>query len=141
MSRHRLWTRLLAGLLCALAAAAPARAEILAMVNYESKTPDSLKTLKLAGPPEREEGIAILDVDPDSPRFGEILMTIPLPADLVAHHIFYDRTMTKAYITALGQHKLSLKDSPAGEAPVEALFLPSAGTPTDYVTNLFGGTL
>ena len=34
-----------------------ASAEILAMMNYESKTPDQVKALKLSGPQERREGI------------------------------------------------------------------------------------
>jgi DNA-binding beta-propeller fold protein YncE len=80
-----------------------ANSEILAMMNYESKPADSLKALKLTGKRERKEGIAIIDVDPNSPAFGKILMDIPLPPDLVAHHIFYDRTQTKAYVTALGK--------------------------------------
>ena len=88
----------------------PGKAEILAMMNYETKTEDSLKALKLSGPREREEGIAIVDVDPESERFGDILVKIPLPPDLVAHHIFYDRTMTKAYITALGKGELHIMD-------------------------------
>lgn len=79
------------------------RGEILALINYESKPADSLKSLKLTGPQQREEGIAVMDVDPDSDSFGQILMEIPLPPDLVAHHIFYDKTMSKAYITALGR--------------------------------------
>ena len=231
----------------------PARAEILAMVNYETKSEESLKALKLSGAQEREEGIAVLDVDPASERFGDILMTIPLPPDLVAHHIFYDRSMTKAYLTALGKaelhvidmqrfpyrlkkidvsacqvgedvifsednstwyltcmgsnkvivgdvasdaitatidmpmpyphglavhsgidrvlvtstvrhtdlgdpgetvtvieastnkvlstHKVSNKDTPSGEAPVELLFVPGANPPVAYVTNMYGGTL
>jgi DNA-binding beta-propeller fold protein YncE len=104
--------RLLPLLLLALplAGASPARAEILAMMNYESKTPDSLKALKLSGPQERREGIAIIDVDPASPAFGRILVDIPMPADQVVHHIFYDRTMTKAYITSLGQPALQVMD-------------------------------
>jgi hypothetical protein len=87
-------------------AISPARGEILAMVNYESKTEESLKALKLTGPAEREEGILILDVDPASERFGEVLWKYEMPADLLVHHIFYDRTMTKAYITALGKGEL-----------------------------------
>jgi len=230
----------------------PAQGEILAMVNYESKTEESLKALKLTGPAEREEGILILEVDPASDRFGQILWKYPMPADLLVHHIFYDRTMTKAYITALGKgelhvldmtqnpyrmtmvpvpdcamgedvilsednstwyltcmmsanvivgdvatdeitgtislpdtyphglavhtgidrilvtstikgdltdpretisvveasshkvlgsHKLSLKESPSGEAPVEILFVPGSEPPVAYITNMFGGTL
>ena len=232
--------------------AGPAQAEILAMVNYESKSAESLKTLKLSGPAERQEGIAILDVDPGSERFGQILWQMPLPPDLVAHHIFYDRSMTKAYVTSLGKgelhvmdmmrapyrvkkidvsdcvmgedvifsednstwyltcmmsanvivgsvesdeitgtielpdtyphglglhsgidrilvtstvkgdltdpresiwaveastmkvlgaHKVSLKETPSGEAPVEILFVPGAEPPLAYITNMFGGTL
>ncbi|MGO1118867.1 YncE family protein [Rhodovibrionaceae bacterium A322] len=98
--------RLLACLTAVLIAVAltpgSAKSEILAMLNYESKPADSLKALKLSGPREREEGIAIMDVDPESANFGKILMNIPLPPDLVAHHIFYDRKMEKAYVTALG---------------------------------------
>jgi DNA-binding beta-propeller fold protein YncE len=86
--------------------AGTANSEILAMMNYESKPPDSLKSLKLSGTTERKEGIAIIDVDPKSPNFSKILMDIPLAPDLVAHHIFYDRNMMKAYVTALGKPEL-----------------------------------
>lgn len=80
-------------------------AEILAMLNYETKPEQNI----------RKEGLAIIDVDPNSPSFGKILMDIPLPPDLVAHHIFYNRDMSKAYITALGRsilHVLDLKRFP-----------------------------
>ena len=88
-----------------------ASAEILAMVNYESKPADSLKSLKnaVAGQ-ERQEGLAIIDVDPDSPNFGKILIDIPLPNDLVSHHLFYNRDMSKLYLTALGQPALHVID-------------------------------
>jgi len=219
------------------------RAEILAMLNYESKPQQTI----------RREGIAIIDVDPVSENFGNILLDIPLPPNLINHHIFYNKDTTKAYITALGQsylhvmdmtrypyritkvgvpecvvgedvvfsndnktwfltcmgsskvivgdavtdkpvrtisptkpyphgiavnedidrmiitstvratdlgdpgetvtvleastgkelssHKLSMKPSPAGVAPVEVLFVPGAEPPTAYVTNMYGGTL
>ncbi len=88
----------------------PARGEILAMMNYETKSAEALETLNLATPPARREGIAIIDVDPQSPGFGNIVAEIPLAPDLVAHHIFYDRTMTKAYVTALGKSELRIMD-------------------------------
>jgi DNA-binding beta-propeller fold protein YncE len=87
-----------------------ASAEILAMMNYESKTPDQVKALKLTGPQERREGIAIIDVDPESAGFGKLLVDIPLDPAGMAHHIFYDRTMTKAYLTALAQPALQVMD-------------------------------
>ena len=82
-----------------------ASAEILALLNYESK-PDQ---------PVRREGIAIMDIDPESSDFGDILMEIPLPSDLVAHHIFFNRDRTKAYVTALGKsllHVINLTQFP-----------------------------
>lgn len=87
-----------------------ARSEILALMNYESKTPESLKALKLSAPQERQEGLAIIDVDPNSENFGKWLWSMPLPPDLVAHHIFYDRTMTKGYMTSLGKPELHVID-------------------------------
>ena len=84
--------------LCSLLLLAPAisSAEMLAMVNYESQ-PNQLP---------RKEGIAIIDVDPNSPKFGKIINELPLPADAVAHHIFYNKDLSKAYITALGNGAL-----------------------------------
>ncbi|HKY70352.1 MAG TPA: YncE family protein [Nitrospira sp.] len=78
----------------------PASAELLALLNYESK-PDQ---------PVRREGIAIMEIDPQSPDFGKILMDIPLPSDLVAHHIFFNRDKSKAYITSLGKNVLLVVD-------------------------------
>ena len=75
-------------------------AEILAMVNYESKP----------GQTPRREGIAIIDVDPASKNFAKILNDIPLPTDLVAHHIFYNKDLSKAYITSLGNGALHVMD-------------------------------
>lgn len=72
---------------------AAAGAELLAMLNYESKP----------GNPLRKEGIAILDLDPASPAYKQIVAEIPLPHDIVAHHIFYNPDATKAYVTALAK--------------------------------------
>jgi len=82
-----------------------ASAEMLALLNYESKPDQQV----------RREGIAIMDIDPESSDFGKILMEIPLPSDLVAHHIFFNRDKSKAYITALGKsilHVVNLKEFP-----------------------------
>lgn len=88
-----------------------ASGEILAMINYETKSPESLKALKSpVAAPARKEGIAIIDVDPKSAAFGKIVQDIPLPGDLVAHHIFYNRDQSKAYVTALGKEELRVID-------------------------------
>ena len=100
-----------------------ASSEILAMMNYETKSKDSLKSLKAPVPPaQRREGIAIIDVDPASPAFGKIVTDIPLPPDLVAHHIFYNKDLTKAYVTALGKselHVIDMKKQPYTPVRVE----------------------
>ena len=57
-----------------------ASAEQYALLNYESK-PDQ---------PVRREAIAIMDIDPASADFGKVLMEIPLPSNLVAHHILFN---------------------------------------------------
>lgn len=85
-----------------------ASAEILAMMSYESKPAEELKSLKLSGADERREGIAIIDVDPESAAFGKWLVDIPLDPAGVAHHIFFDRTQTKAYLTSLGKPSLQV---------------------------------
>jgi len=41
----------------------------------------------------------------------------------------------------LKTHKVSSKESPAGDAPVEILFVPGANPPVAYITNMYGGTL
>src|SRR5262249_62384407 len=41
----------------------------------------------------------------------------------------------------LSSYKVSKKTSPAGEAPVEVLFVPGANPPVAYVTNMYAGTL
>jgi DNA-binding beta-propeller fold protein YncE len=41
----------------------------------------------------------------------------------------------------LSTHKVSNKPSPAGEAPVEILFVPGTNPPVAYVTNMFGASL
>lgn len=122
-------------LLIAGAIAAPqACAEILAMVNYETKSADSLKSLKNPiGPVARKEGIAILDVDPKSKTFGKIVKDIALPADLVAHHIFYNHDMSKAYITALGKPELRVMDMKAKDYPISVVSVPTCSVGENVV--------
>jgi DNA-binding beta-propeller fold protein YncE len=112
----------------------PAGAEILAMLNYESKPPDALKVFKnpVAGQ-IRREGIAILDVDPRSENFGKILMDMPLPPDLVAHHIFYNRDATKAYVTALGKPELRVIDMKRSPFRMRTVHVPQCQVGEDVV--------
>jgi len=102
-----------------------ASAEILALLNYESK----------ANQPVRREGIAIMDIDPASSDFGTILMEIPLPSDLVAHHIFFNRDRTKAYITALGRSLLHVVDLTRFPYRLRAIAVPDCQVLEDLVVS------
>lgn len=108
-----------------LSCSAVASAEILALLNYESK----------AGQPVRREGIAIMDIDPQSADFGKILMEIPLPSDLVAHHIFFNRDKTKAYITALGKSILHSIDLTRFPYRLHAIAVPDCQVGEDLVVS------
>jgi DNA-binding beta-propeller fold protein YncE len=92
--------RCAAAAFCALSALSggPAQAEILAAMNYESKP----------GVSPRREGIAIIDIDPASPSFNKIVRDAPLPPDFVAHHIYFNRDQTKAYVTSLGRSAIAV---------------------------------
>lgn len=102
---------MVAGALAALCAPAAAHAEMLAILNYESMAEDSLEALQLrSGPEARREGIAVMELDRASPDYGKIILDIPVPPDTMLHHIFYNKDLTKAYVTALGVPVLHVID-------------------------------
>ncbi len=100
-----------------------AGAELLALLNYESKPDQQV----------RREGIAIMEIDPESPDFGKILMEVPLPSDLVAHHIFFNRDRTKAYVTALGKSLLHVMDLTSFPYRLRAIAVPDCQVGEDLV--------
>jgi len=113
---------------------ADTKAEILAMSNYESKPDNSLKALKMPfGKKTRREGVAIYDIDPESNNFGKILLDIPLPADLIAHHVFWNRDQTKIYLTALGKSELRVIDMKKNPYRVKVVKLPGCKVGEDVV--------
>jgi hypothetical protein len=119
--------------LLALSTAA-AHAQIHAMANYETKSADSLKALKSPiAAPARKEGIAIIDVDPKSKTFGQIVQDLPLPGDLVAHHIFYNRDQSKAYVTALGKSELRVIDMKRTPLEMKVVAVPGCSVGEDIV--------
>jgi len=110
------------------------QAEILAMSNYESKPDDSLKDLKMPfGTQSRREGVAVFDVDPESETYGDILIDIPLPADLVAHHVFWNRDHTKIYLTALGKPELRVIDMTQNPYRVKVIDVPDCQVGEDVI--------
>ncbi len=109
-------------------------AEILAMINYESKSAEALKAFKSPVPGQtRQEGIAVIDVNPKSANFRKIVETIPLPPDLVAHHIFYNRDLSKAYVTALGRGELRVIDMSKRPFTAKTIAVPDCAVGEDVV--------
>src|SRR3970040_964950 len=117
-------------MLTLLVPATGAQAEILAMLNYETKPEQHA----------RREGIAIIDVDPKSPTFGKILMDIPLPPDLVAHHIYFNKAKSKAYVTALGKSILHVMDLTRFPYRMKAVPVPTCQVLEDVVFSDDGKT-
>ncbi len=123
-----------AAMAAALGISSQSEAEILAMLNYESKPPEALKAFKhpVAGQ-VRKEGLAIIDVNPASANYGKIVEDIPLPEDLVAHHIFYNRDASKAYITALGKSELRVIDMTKRPLTIATIAVPDCKVGEDIV--------
>lgn len=99
------------------------QAEVLALVNYESK-PEQIP---------RREGLAIIDIDLNSEKFGKIVTDIPLPPDLVAHHVFYNKEVTKAYVTSLGSNPLQVIDMTKQPYQLETISVPECQVAEDMV--------
>ena len=111
-----------------------ADAEILALLNFESKSADALKAYKSPVPGQtRQEGIAVVDVNPASANYGKIVETVPLPSDLVAHHIFYNRDSSKAYVTALGKSELRVIDMSKRPFDAKVIAVPGCAVGEDVV--------
>jgi hypothetical protein len=128
-------TIVLCGVAAVLLALAPltVSAHILAMVNYESKTKEGLQTYGIKDHGNRKEGLAVIDVDPDSKTFGKIMVDISLPPNLVGHHIFYNRDMSKLYLTALGQKWIYVMDMKALDYRLRKISVPDCVVGEDIV--------
>jgi len=108
--------------------------EILGLINYETKSADSLKALKRPiAPPARKEGLAVVDLEPGSKTFGQVVKNIDLPGDTVAHHIFYNRDQSKAYITALGKPELRVIQMSDPNLAVKVIPVPDCQVGEDVV--------
>src|SRR5438552_18693362 len=108
--------------------------QIYGMLNDETKSPESLKVLKTpVATGESEEGIAVIDVEPNSKTYGQIVQDISLPADLVAHHIFYNRDQSKAYVTALGKSELRVIDMNKQPYTFKVIDVPGCNVGEDVV--------
>ena len=98
--RKTIATAVIAAATTLTASIAPAQAEQTALVLYETKGQQAI----------RQEGIAFVELDPAAADYGKILAQIPLPPDLVSHHIFYNPARDRAYVTSLGRPELWVLD-------------------------------
>ncbi len=108
-----------------------ASAEILAMMNYESKTPDQVKALKLSGAQERREGMHVFDVsggvlDP------KLLKTIETGEG--AHHVAFTKDGKYAFVQnslltlpGMADGSITVIDLAKGEAIASMDTLKNAG--------------
>jgi DNA-binding beta-propeller fold protein YncE len=53
-----------------------------------------------------EDGLAIMDINPDSDTFGDILQDVPVGKNVFMHHPFYNQAGSKMYNTALDGERL-----------------------------------
>ena len=82
---------------------------------------------------KKPDYLATIDVDPKSKTFGQIVQDLPLPGDTVAHHIFYNRDQTKAYITALGKPELRVIDMRKQPLAIKTIAVPDCQVGEDVV--------
>lgn len=68
---------------------------ITALINYRA-----------IGEIRQEDGLAIIDINPDSDTFGEILQDVPVGKEVFMHHPFYNHAGSKLYNTALAGEML-----------------------------------
>jgi hypothetical protein len=48
------------------------------------------------------DGVALIDLDPDSEHFGEIVQDVAIGEGVLPHHLYFDRDESRLYTTALG---------------------------------------
>ncbi|HCN52127.1 MAG TPA: hypothetical protein DIT10_24110 [Chryseobacterium sp.] len=50
----------------------------------------------------KPDGIAVIELDPEAPNFGNISSKLELGVGVLPHHIYYNQSANKLYTTALG---------------------------------------
>jgi DNA-binding beta-propeller fold protein YncE len=83
----------------------------LAENNYQNSTTNeepitALINYRAIGEIRQEDGVAIIDINPKSNTFGEILQDVPIGKEVLMHHPFYNHDSSKLYNTALAGERL-----------------------------------
>jgi DNA-binding beta-propeller fold protein YncE len=110
------------------------QAERLALLNYENKPGDTLESLRMqSAPGATRQGIAIVELDPESEDYGRILLDMPFPGDSALHHIFYNKDQSKAYVTSLSQEQMYVIDMTHFPYRAKAIATPGCAVQEDIV--------
>jgi DNA-binding beta-propeller fold protein YncE len=86
-----------------------------------------------SAPGATRQGIAIVELDLDSPDYGRILLDMPFPGDSALHHIFYNKDQSKAYVTSLSQPQLYVIDMARFPYRAKAIATPGCAVQEDIV--------
>lgn len=81
------------------------------------------------------DGVALIDLDPESPDFGKILQQVEMGQGVLPHHLYFNRDQSKLYNTALEGERLyevGLKRDANGFPTITEI------TPIDVGDNLVG---
>ncbi|MDP6953043.1 MAG: YncE family protein, partial [Alphaproteobacteria bacterium] len=109
-------------------------AERLALLNYESKPGDTLESLRMQSAADApRQGIAIVELDPASEDYGRILLDMPFPGDSALHHIFYNKDLSKAYVTSLSLEQMFVIDMTRFPYRAKAIPMPGCAVQEDIV--------
>ncbi|WP_313092201.1 hypothetical protein [Chryseobacterium flavum] len=84
------------------------------------------------------DGMAVIDLDPDSPRFGSLISKLELGVGVLPHHIYYNKDAKKLYTTALGGsylYQVKVEDDQNGMPKL------ISATPVDTGENTVGENL
>jgi DNA-binding beta-propeller fold protein YncE len=81
------------------------------------------------------DGVALMDLNPESPDFGKIVQQVEMGPGVLPHHLYFNRDQTKLYNTALGGERLyevGLQKDAKGVPTITEI------TPIDVGDNLVG---
>ncbi len=71
--------------------------------NSEDTSPlTALINYRAIGESRQQDGLAIVDINPNSETYGDILQDVPIGAGVLMHHPFYNYDGSKLYNTSLG---------------------------------------
>ncbi len=68
-----------------------------------------------------QDGVALINLDPESDKFGEIYQQVEIGEGVLPHHLYFNQDETRLYSTALGGNNLYeivLEDTEDGHMPV-----------------------